>query len=140
MERKPEMRTIRVLIVALIGALALAACSDPPDTVDEAVSSLPSEEEVTDALANLQSEIDAVATEIENSDAADELREAWSNVEAELTEAANSIASNETIDTEAVRAELEEFQTEVEAAGDDVSDELAAAWDELRSTFEQLMS
>jgi len=133
------MKPIRMLIAALIGILALAACSDTPDSVEDAVSSLPSEGDVTDALTDVQAEIDAVATEIESSDAADDLREAWSSVEAELTEAANSIASNETIDTDAVQAELEEFQTEIEAAGDEVGDELAAAWRELRSTFEQLM-
>lgn len=133
------MRTIRILIVALVGALAVAACSDTPGTVDDAVSSIPDEGEMADALTDIQAEIETVATAIENSDAADDLQTAWSEVRAQINEAMNSITSDEAIDTEAIRAELEEFQAEVEAAGDEVGADLESAWNELRSRIEQLI-
>lgn len=134
------MRTVRILIVALIGSIAVAACSDTPDSIDDAVSSLPGEEDVAELGADIQAEIDAVSTAIENSEAADELRDAWSDMQAELEEAMNAIASNEAVDTDAIRAELDEFQAQVEAASDDVSDELVSAWNELRAKVEQLIS
>lgn len=134
------MRTVRLLIVALIGSIAVAACSDTPESIDDAVSSLPGEEDVAELGADIQAEIDAVSTAIENSEAADELRDGWSDMQAELNEAMNAIASNEAVDTDAIRAELDEFQAQVEAASDDVSDELVSAWNELRAKFEQLIS
>lgn len=134
------MRTVRILIVALIGSIAVAACSDTPESIDDAVSSLPGEDDVAELGADIQAEIDAVSTAIENSEAADELRDGWSDMQAELDEAMNAIASNEAVDTDAIRAELDEFQAQVEAASDDVSDELVSAWNELRAKFEQLIS
>jgi len=133
------MRTIRLLLIALIGAFAMAACSDTPATVEDAVSSLPGEEDVAEVGADIQADIQAVATEIESSEAADDLSAAWSDMQAEINAAVDSITSNETVDTEAIRAELDEFQTEVETAGDAVSDDLVAAWNDLRSTVEEMI-
>lgn len=133
------MRTVRLFLVALIGAFAMAACADTPDTVEDAVSSLPGEEDVAEVGADIQAEIEAVATEIENSEAADDLTAAWSDMQAEINAAVDSITSNEAVDTEAIQAELDEFQAEVEAAGDAVSDDLVVAWNELRSTVEDLI-
>lgn len=133
------MRTVRLLLVALIGAFAMVACADTPDTVEDAVSSLPGEEDMAEVGAEIQTEIEAVATEIENSEAADDLSAAWSDIQTEINAAVDSITSDGTVDTEAIQAELDEFQTEVEAAGDAVSDDLVAAWNELRSTVEELI-
>ena len=133
------MRTVRLLLIALISAFALAACSDTPDTVEDAVSSLPGEEDVAEVGADIQADIEAVATEIENSEAADDLSAAWTDMQAEINAAVDSITSNETVDTEAIQAELDEFQTEVETAGDAVSDDLVAAWNELRSSVEEMI-
>lgn len=140
MKGNPKVKPLRLLLIALIGALAIAACSDTPDSVDDAVTSLPGEEDMAEAAADIQAEIEAVSTEIENSEAADDLRAAWSDIQVEINSAVDSVTSNETVDTEAIQAELDEFQAEVEAAGDEVSDELVAAWNELRSTFEELIS
>lgn len=131
------MRTIRILIVALAGAVAVAACSDTPEGLTP--TSLPGEEDVAELVAEVQADIEEVNTELANSEAADELRTAWSELNAELTTAIQSITSNQAVDTEAVRNQLDEFQSEVEAAGDEVSDELRSAWIELRSKFERLL-
>lgn len=133
------MRTVRILIVALAGAVAVAACSDTPEGLDDAVTSLPGQDDVTALVAEVQADIEEVNTELANSEAADELRTAWSELNAELTTAIQSITSNQAVDTEAVRNQLDEFQSEVEAAGDEVSDELRSAWIELRSKFERLL-
>lgn len=133
------MRTIRLLIVALVGVLAIAACSGTPDTIDDAVDSLPDEADVAEAGDSLQDEIDAVSTAIQNSDAADDLSSAWSDMQAEVTEAVSAVTSNGELDTEAIRAEMDEFQSAIAAAGDDVGDELTQAWNELRTQVEALI-
>ncbi|HUG07276.1 MAG TPA: hypothetical protein VMP13_00030 [Acidimicrobiia bacterium] len=133
------MRTVRILIVALAGAVAVAACSDTPEGLDDAVTSLPGQDDVVALVAEVQADIEEVNTELANSEAADELRTAWSELNAELTTAIQSITSNQAVDTDAVRNQLDEFQSEVEAAGDEVSDELRSAWIELRSNFERLL-
>ena len=136
------MRTVRVLLVALVAALALAACSDTPDSVEDAVSSLPSGEDVvedvTEVAEDVQTQLNELGTAIENSEAAEDLQAAWSDVRTEITSAISSFTSGENIDTEAIQAQFDEFQTELEAMGDDVGDDVMSAWSELRAAFEQL--
>lgn len=133
------MRRVRILILALVGALAIAACSDTPDTVDDAVSSLPSEDDVVELTTEIQTEVEELTTEIENSEAGDQLLDAWTEVRAEVTEAVSAMTTGSEVDTDAVRAELDEFQAEVEAAGEEVGPELTTAWNELRSKVEALI-
>jgi ABC-type glycerol-3-phosphate transport system substrate-binding protein len=133
------MRPVRILILALVGAVAVAACSETPEVLDGAVTTFPDEDDVAELVAEVQAEIQEVSTEIENSEAAADLRAAWSELSSELNAAIASITSNQAIDTAAVRDQLDEFQSEVEMAGDEVSDELRSAWIELRSKFERLL-
>lgn len=132
------MKALRVFAISIIALAGVVACSDVPDSVDEVVSSLPEEEDVTAAVESIQTEIDTITEEIESSDAAEDLRNGWADVQSEIESAVASIAAGEQIDTEAIEAELDLFQADVEAVGDDVSDELIAAWDSLRDQFEQL--
>lgn len=138
------MRTVRVLIMALMAALAVAACSDAPENVEDAVSSLPSSEEVTENVTevaeDVQTQLNELGTAIENSEAAEDLQTAWSDVRTEVTSAISSFSAGESIDTAAIETQFDEFQTELEAMGDDVGDEVMTAWNELRSAFEQLTS
>lgn len=138
------MRTVRVLIMALMAALAVAACSDAPENVEDAVSSLPSSEEVTENVTevaeDVQTQLNELGTAIENSEAAEDLQTAWSDVRTEVTSAISSFSAGESIDTAAIETQFDAFQTELEAMGDDVGDEVMAAWNELRSAFEQLTS
>lgn len=134
------MRKIRLLLLALVAALAVGACSDTPDSVEDAVSSLPDSEDVTEVATEVQTELNELATEIENSEVADDLQAAWTDLRTEITSAISSATAGETLDTEAIRTQLDEFQSELEAMGDDVGDGVMSAWSELRAAFEQLMS
>jgi len=134
------MRKIRLLLLALVAALAVGACSDTPDSVEDAVSSLPDSEDVTEVATEVQMELNELATEIENSDVADDLQAAWTDMRTEITSAISSATAGEALDTESIRTELDEFQSELEAMGDDVGDSVMSAWSELRAAFEQLMS
>lgn len=134
------MRTIRVLTMALVATFAVAACSDTPDSVEDAVSSLPDTEDVTAVAEDVQTELNELGTAIENSEAAEDLQAGWTNVRTEITSAISSFTSGESIDTAAIEAQFDEFQTELEAMGDDVGDEVMAAWSELRAAFQQLTS
>jgi hypothetical protein len=44
------------------------------------------------------------------------------------------------IDTTALQSELDEFESELTAAGDEVGDDLMSAWSSLRAKFEDLIS
>jgi hypothetical protein len=134
------MKALRVFAVSIIALAIMAACSDVPESVDEAISSLPEEEDVTAAAENIQTQVDTLTEEIENSAAADDLRDGWTEVQSEIESAVASITNGDQIDTEAIEAEFDEFQADVQAARDDVSDELVAAWNSLREQFEQLTS
>ena len=134
------MRKIRLLLLALVAALAVGACSDTPDSVEDAVSSLPDSEDVTEVATEVQMELNELATEIENSDVADDLQAAWTDMRTEITSAISSATAGEALDTEAIQTQLDEFQSELEAMGDDVGDSVMSAWSELRAAFEQLMS
>lgn len=133
------MRPIRILILALAGAVAVAACSDTQESLDDTVTALPGEDDVAELISEVQADIEEVNRELADSEAADELRVAWSELNSELTGAIQSITLNQAVDTEAVRNQLDEFQSELEAAGAEVSDELRSAWIELRSKFERLL-
>ena len=134
------MRKIRLLLLALVAALAVGACSETPDSVEDAVSSLPDSEDVTQVATEVQTELNELATEIENSEVADDLQAAWTDLRTEVTSAISSATAGETLDTEAIQTQLDEFQSELEAMGDDVGEGVMSAWTELRAAFEQLMS
>jgi Mg2+ and Co2+ transporter CorA len=133
------MKRVRILILALAGAVAVAACSDTPEVLDDAMTSLPGEDDVAELVTEIQSDIEDVTTEIENSEAADELRSTWSELRSELTGALDSMTSNQAVDTEALRDRLDQFQNDLEATGEEVGDDLRSAWLDLRSNFEQLL-
>lgn len=133
------MRRIRVLILALIGALAVAACNGTADIVEDPVTTLPSQDDMVEVVTEVQADIEELGDEIANSEAAEELQAAWANLESELRGMMESVRTNQTFDTDAVENQLAEFGQQVEAAGDEVGDELQAAWFELRSKIEQLL-
>jgi len=134
------MRKTRLIVLALAAALAVGACSDTPDSVEDAVSSLPDSEDVTAVAAEVQTELNELTTAIENSEVAGDLQVAWSEVRTEITSAISSATAGDSLDTESIEAELDEFQSELEAMGDEVGDEVMSAWTELRAAFDQLTS
>jgi gas vesicle protein len=133
------MKTKYLLLAVLVGALALVGCSDTPDTIEEAATSLPDVDDVQALAGDIQNEMSDIATEIEGSEAAEELQAAWSDIQTEITAAVAAVSEDGSIDTDAVRDELENFQSEMDDLGDQVSAELRSSWAELREKLEQLM-
>ena len=138
----------RFTTMIMIGALAVAACSG--DTVGEVASEL---ENATDATigdaaeqnamqlaADVEEQMQTLTDEIESSGAADDLRGAWSNIQTEVAAAIASMQTDGSIVTDGLNEALEDFQTELEATGDEVAPEVRSAWESLRSSIEQMMS
>ena len=131
-----KMHKSRILLAVLAATMAVGACSDTSGTVD--ASSLPGSGEVSDAVTELQTDMSELANQIESSDAAAELQSAWGDLQAEISSGIAAMTSDEVVDTEALQAEFDEFETQLDALGDDVGDEVVDAWNELRSQLEQL--
>lgn len=132
------MRSIKTLLVVLVGLFALVACGGTTGTTDGSVSSLPSGEDVGDAATEVQAELSALASEIEASDAADDIRAAWSDVQTEIGSAIATWTADGEVDTAALQSEFDEFETQLNALGDDVGDDLRESWLEVRQQVEQL--
>jgi ABC-type glycerol-3-phosphate transport system substrate-binding protein len=132
------MRNLKTLLVLLAGLFALAACSGTTDTTDGSISSLPPEEDVSAAAADVQAELTALAAEIESSEAADDIRPAWSSVQMEITSALATFTADGDVDTEALQTAFDEFETQLDAHGDEVGDDLRESWLEVRQQVEQL--
>jgi hypothetical protein len=130
------MRRSSLLQVVLAATVIVGACSDTPGTVD--ASSLPGSGEVSDAVTELQTEMSELANQIQSSDAADELQSAWGDLQAEISSGIAALTSDGVVDTDALQAEFDEFETQLDGLGDDVGDEVVDAWNELRSQLEQL--
>lgn len=132
------MRSIKTLLVVLVGLLALAACSGTTGTTDGSVSSLPPAEDVSETAAEVQAELSALASEIETSEAADDIRAAWSDVQTEVGSAIATLTAGGDVDTTALQSEFDEFETQLDALGDEVGDDLRESWLEVRQQIEQL--
>lgn len=126
-----------VTAIAMAGLLVIGACTD--GTVDPEVSD-DVEQEAVDLAAEVETQMTNLAIEIQDSEAAADLQGAWGDVQAEITAAIASMGTDGTIQTENLGAELDEFEAELEAAGDAVTPELLQAWEALRSSVEQMMS
>jgi len=134
------MKVIRILAMIVVGLLAIAACADTTGDIEDAVTSLPEASDVADLANDVQAEMTELATEIQNSQAAADLETAWVALQAEMTAALSSVQADGEIDTTALQSELDEFESELTAAGDEVGDDLMSAWSSLRAKFEDLIS
>lgn len=134
------MKVIRILAMIVVGPLAIAACADTTGDIEDAVTSLPEASDVADLASEVQAEMTELATEIQNSQAAADLETAWVALQAEMTAALSSVQADGEIDTTALQSELDEFESELTAAGDEVGDDLMSAWSSLRAKFEDLIS
>jgi len=132
------MRSIKTLLVLLAGLFALVACSGTTDTTNGSISSLPPEEDVSAAAADVQADLSALAAEIESSEAADDIRAAWSNVQTEIGSAIATFTADGNVDIAALQSEFDEFETQLDALGDDVGDDLRESWLQVRQQVEQL--
>lgn len=134
------MKTLRLLAIAMIGLFALAACNDATGDLSDVPTTLPEASEVEDAFTDVRDDIEQLATEIENSEAADDLQAQWVEVQADITAAIDSATTDGSIDTTGLEQSMDEFEAELEAAGDEFGDEAMALWTQLRTQIEQLAS
>lgn len=134
------MRTPRLLPMAVAALLVLAACTDVTGDLGDIPTTLPDASEVGDAADQVRNELEQLATEIENSEAADELQTQWTELQAEIAAAIASASSDGSFDTTRFEEAMDDFQSQLEAAGDDLSDEALAAWAAFRVQLEQLLS
>ena len=132
------MRIIKTLLIVVVGLLALVACSGTSGTGEDVVSTLPSSEDVDDAAAEIQGEWDALAAEIQASGAADEIQSAWTEVQAQVASAIATLSADGEVDTAALESEFDDFETQLEALGDEVGDDVMEAWQDVRQQIEQL--
>lgn len=129
------MRTLKGLLLAAIVVL-LAACG----TDDAALTTLQEEmEEAGDdaaaAIANAQEELADIGQRIQESEAAGDLQTAWEELQAELTE----FFTEGTVDREQLEQIMDDFEAQLDAAGDQIGPEIREAWGTLRAEIERLI-
>ena len=137
-----------VTATALVGVLALAACSNATGgTTTEALTgtTLAGTSAGTDAssdalaaVAAFQEDIQALSDAIEESESAEEVRSAWDTLNAELTASVESIREDGSIAREEIQTSLDAFEQQLDEI--EVSEDVRTAWEELRTNLEQLMT
>lgn len=164
------MTLIRLAVAAIAAFLFLAACdADDVGTAepDETTTTLGSDTEDTDTtttlgsdtedtdttttsdlddadlagtVAEIQTQVENLSAAIQGSDVGPELESAWEQFQSDIGSEAESFQEDGSFDTSQLAEGIEDFQDTLESAGDDVDEDVRQAWDELRSTLEQLMS
>ena len=128
---------IKTLLLVVVGLCAIVACSGTTGSEDVA-STLPAGEEVEDAAAQIQEDLSALAAEIEASGAAADIQAAWTEVQAQVTSAIATMSADGDVDTAALESEFDDFETQLDSLGDEVGDDVMAAWQDVRRQIEQL--
>lgn len=133
------MRILKTLLFALF-MLSLAACAGG----DATLTTLQEEMEETAAdvaatIAAAQEDIADIGQEIQESEASQELVDTWQDLQADLTAFFTSLQSEQAVDTTQVEAILDNFESELDEAGDQVTPELRETWESLRAQIERLL-
>lgn len=142
------MRKKFLAILAMVGLLALSACSDTTldTTTTDAMGattttmSTDTSMDMNDVVSEVQTEITDLQTQIQNSAAAQELQDSWMQLSTELTAALASISDDGTIDSTSVQDALDQFQSDLDSASTEIEPELTDAWNTFRDHVESLMS
>lgn len=139
----------KIPALALTGLLFLAACGDTDLTETTDLGSVTTEDpttgddvanDIATTVAEIQSEVNELATEVQNSAAAAELEETWNALQAEVLAAVAAVGDDGTIDGSAVQEEIDAFQAQIDTLGDEIEPTLMEAWDNLRDRLQDLMS
>jgi hypothetical protein len=141
------MRKTKSFAIAIACLLALGACADndlTTTTVDGgAVTTVADSTEATAdvaaTIAEVQSDVTDLSTEIQNSAAAAELQESWNTLQTAVLAAVASVADDGTMDGTQIQGAIDDFQTDLDALGADVEPTVAEAWDTLRDNLESMM-
>ncbi|HEU4319757.1 MAG TPA: hypothetical protein VFS66_06710 [Acidimicrobiia bacterium] len=138
----------RIVTLLLIGVFALAACSgdgldEVANDIEDATDASVSDEVEQDALAlaaDVEEQMDTLTAEIQASGAAEELQSAWGEMQTAVTASIASMQADGTMSVEGIEDALNDFQAEIDAAGDDIAPELRTAWESLKSSIQDLIS
>jgi type I site-specific restriction endonuclease len=136
----------RRIMAFVLATIVLGACADastdesvPADTSsDTAAASTVSADGQEEALGQFEDEIDSLSEAIASSESAQELSSAWDALKVELTATVATLRAGGAAARDDVDAALDTFEQELDAL--DIEENVSAAWDELRSHVEQLMS
>ena len=134
----------------MAGAVALGACAQDttdgtdttssPGTVSNTSTTLSGADATSgdnETIVELQTEIDALASAIAESDAAEELGAGWDTLRTELATALVSIQEDGTVAREEIEDRLESFEQRIDEL--EVEENVRTSWDALRSHLEQLL-
>jgi len=133
------MRILKALLFALL-MLSLAACAGGDTTLTTLQEEM--EETATDVAATIaaaQEDIADIGQEIQESEASQELLDTWQDLQADLTTFFTSLQSEQAVDTTQVQTILDNFESELDEAGDQVTPELRETWESLRAQIERLL-
>jgi hypothetical protein len=136
----------RAMAFGVAATMVLGACADaspdesvPTDTSPDtaAVTTVPAGAE-EESLGQFEDEIDNLSEAISSSESAQELSSAWDSLKVELAATVATLRTEGAVAREDVDAAVDTFQQELDSI--DVEPNVRAAWEELRSHLEQLVS
>ncbi|HSJ35003.1 MAG TPA: hypothetical protein VLB85_08110 [Acidimicrobiia bacterium] len=118
-----------IRVLAVLAVFGLVACGDATVDLDPETGAI---------VDGVEGEISRLGDEIDASGVEAELAAAWESLETRLTSAVDSVRSGEAIDTEAIRTEVEEFQSDLESS--EAAATVRDAWSTLRAQLDQMLS
>lgn len=133
------MRILKALLFALL-MVSLAACAGGDTTLTSLQEEM--EETATDVAATIaaaQEDMTDLGQEIQESEASQELLDTWQDLQADLTAFFTSVQSEQAVDTTQVQTILDNFENELDEAGDQVTPEMVETWESLRAQIERLL-
>jgi hypothetical protein len=95
--------------------------------------------DIAAAIATAQEDMADIGQQIQDSQAAEDLQNAWVDVQADLTALFTSLQAEGTVDTDQIEQIMDDFESQLDAAGDQIAPEVRQAWDSLRAQIEQLI-
>src|SRR5690606_19884317 len=100
------MRTLTKLL-AVLAVFGLVACGDATVDLDPETGAI---------VDGVEGEISRLGDEIAASGVEADLAAAWESLETRLRSAVDSVRSGDALDTEAIRTQVEEFQSDLESS------------------------
>ncbi len=140
------MKKSKIAALGLSGILALSACTgtDVTSTTDAGgVTSSTSDstpDDSSSAILELQAEVTDLQTAVQNSAASAELQESWNALQTEVLAVISSASADGVVDTTELQDEIDAFQSDLDALGSDVEDDVRSAWDKVKDRIESMMS
>lgn len=140
------MKKSKIAALGLSGILALSACTgtDVTNTTDAggvtSSTSGTTQDDSSSAILELQAEVTDLQTAVQNSAASAELQESWNALQTEVLAVISSASADGVVDTTELQDEIDAFQSDLDALGSDVEDDVRSAWDKVKDRIESMMS